>query len=46
METIIIHRPWSKAEWTAFKKELENKDIFYTKQNNTTQARENARSVL
>ena len=28
METIPVHRPWSKADWTTFKKELEHIEIY------------------
>ena len=28
METIPIHRPWNKADWQAFKAELEQKEIY------------------
>ena len=28
METIPVHRPWSKADWLTFKAELEQKEIY------------------
>ena len=28
METIPLHRPWSKADWQTFKAELDNKEIY------------------
>ena len=28
METIPVHRPWNKADWQAFKQELELKEIY------------------
>ena len=28
METIPVHRPWSKADWLVFKAELEQKEIY------------------
>ena len=39
METIPVHRPWNKADWQAFKQELELKEIYiYTKQDYSTEA--------
>ena len=32
METIPVHRPWSKADWQAFKKRTRDEGNIHTKQ--------------